>query len=295
VRGFWLLIVLLMTVCLSLGATRALSESYVLRFSDTPALHQAASHDHTAVTMPATAELDNPPVPADQWLVRQGWKQVWPLASAPRHALAFAGPLAQRYLRIATNRNYYIWSRRLDLDPYQFPFLEILWGVDRFPQQAALDVRGRNDRPIVVMLSFGPKVASPSLLPDVPRALAFFWGETETVGVSYTCVMPRNGPEEVRLQCRYPHVQYVALRRGMTGTVHTDRVNLLDVCFVNPLPVPWERRRPACFRSGLEARAPRRPYTGTGLVKWTSRNVSATLSHVLAGTSACAPGGGGEL
>jgi hypothetical protein len=45
---------------------------------------------------------------------------------------------------------------------------------------------------------------------------------------------------------------------------------LLDVCFVNALPVPWERRRPACFRSGLEARAPRRPYTGTGLVKWTS-------------------------
>jgi hypothetical protein len=47
----------------------------------------------------------------------------------------------------------------------------------------------------------------------------------------------------------------------------------LDVCFVNPLPVPWERRRPACFRSGLEARAPRRPYTGTGLVKWTSRRL----------------------
>jgi hypothetical protein len=44
----------------------------------------------------------------------------------------------------------------------------------------------------------------------------------------------------------------------------------LDVCFVNSLPVPWERRRPACFRSGLEARAPRRPYTGAGLVKWTS-------------------------
>jgi hypothetical protein len=192
--------------------------------------------------MPATAELDNPPVPADQWLVRQGWKQVWPLASAPRHALAFAGPLAQRYLRIATNRNYYIWSRRLDLDPYQFPFLEILWGVDRFPQQAALDVRGRNDRPIVVMLSFGPKVASPSLLPDVPRALAFFWGETETVGVSYTCVMPRNGPEEVRLQCRYPHVQYVALRRGMTGTVHTDRVNLLEM-FQQHFPTYWQEHQ----------------------------------------------------
>jgi His/Glu/Gln/Arg/opine family amino acid ABC transporter permease subunit len=57
----------------------------------------------------------------------------------------------------------------------------------------------------------------------------------------------------------------------------------LDVCFVNALPVPWERRRPACFRSGLEARAPRRPYTGTGLVKWTSRRFrigAAGLHHV---------------
>jgi hypothetical protein len=51
----------------------------------------------------------------------------------------------------------------------------------------------------------------------------------------------------------------------------------LDVCFVNSLPVPWERRRPACFRSGLEARAPRRPYTGTGLVKWTSSHPGSSL------------------
>jgi hypothetical protein len=57
----------------------------------------------------------------------------------------------------------------------------------------------------------------------------------------------------------------------------------LDVCFVNSLPVPWERRRPACFRSGLEARAPRRPYTGTGLVKWTSRYAGRSVSELAAG------------
>jgi hypothetical protein len=63
------------------------------------------------------------------------------------------------------------------------------------------------------------------------------------------------------------------LRSGYTNVVWCDldrTTTALDVCFVNSLPVPWERRRPACFRSGLEARAPRRPYTGTGLVKWTS-------------------------
>jgi hypothetical protein len=45
----------------------------------------------------------------------------------------------------------------------------------------------------------------------------------------------------------------------------------LDVCFVNTPPViqtfPWERRRLACFRSGLETRAPRPPSIGKGLVK----------------------------
>jgi hypothetical protein len=45
------------------------------------------------------------------------------------------------------------------------------------------------------------------------------------------------------------------------------RLAPLDVCFVNSLPVPWERRRLACVRSGLEARAPRRLYTGAGLAK----------------------------
>ena len=33
----------------------------------------------------------------------------------------------------------------------------------------------------------------------------------------------------------------------------------------------WECRRLICSRSGLEARSPRKPYTGAGLVTWTSK------------------------
>jgi hypothetical protein len=92
------------------------------------------------------------------------------------------------------------------------------------------------------MVAFGPKVHSPGLLPDVPRALAFFWGETETVGASYTCVTPRNGHADARLQCNYPHVKYIALRRGDAGTVHTDRVNLLDA-FRQHFPEYWQEHQ----------------------------------------------------
>jgi hypothetical protein len=156
--------------------------------------------------------------------------------------LRFAGPSGQRYLRISTNNAYYIWSRSVEIDPHRLPFLEITWGVDRFPRQAALDVYGRNDRPITIMLSFGPKVPSPGIRPDVPRALAFFWGETETVGATYTCVMPRSGRADKRLQCKFPQVKYIALRRGGAGSVHTDRVNLLEY-FRQQFPAYWQEHR----------------------------------------------------
>jgi hypothetical protein len=87
-------------------------------------------------------------------------------------------------------------------------------------------------------------------------------------------IVKLNWEENTRL--RQPHIlgEFMNFKPGSRLEIldsHTVRFIFLDVCFVNSLPVPWERRRPACFRSGLEARAPRRPYTGTGLVKWTSR------------------------
>lgn len=197
--------------------------------------------------------------PAHAWLKQNGWKRVWPKwPFASTQKLAFAGTTAQRYLRLEADQTYYIWSRPINLDPQQQPFLSITWGVDRFPHQAALDMKGRNDRPIVVMVSFGPKVPSPGFRPDVPRALAFFWGETATVGNDYTCIPPRRGPEDARMQCTYPHVKYIALRRAGTGSVHTDQVNLVDA-FRQHFPDYQKRhqRVPPIVAVSFEARSDR--------------------------------------
>ncbi len=220
---------------------QALAEPVILQFTDNPA---PGSRGHEA-----------PQASAKAWLSAQGWQQVWPPALfGPTQSLFFAGPAGQRYLRVYAEKTYYILSRELELDPQTLPWLAITWGVDRFPREAALDLNGRNDRPIVILVSFGEKVGSPGLLPNVPRALAFFWGETEQVGTSYTCVTPRNGPAEMRLQCKYPHVKYVALRQGAPGSVHTDRVNLLEQ-FQAQFPEYWEehRRVPPVVAISLEA------------------------------------------
>jgi hypothetical protein len=117
-----------------------------------------------------------------------------------------------------------------------------------------MDLHDRNDRSIVIMVSFGERVGSSGLLPSVPRALAFFWGETEQVGTAYTCITPRNGPPNVRLQCRYPHVKYLALRQGEAGSVHTDQVNLLQH-FQGQFPDYWQahHRVPQVVAVSIEA------------------------------------------
>jgi len=231
-----------LVMCLGLGVAQTLPEPHVIRFSDLPSTPPAAANGQVAVTIPAASEPEHASVPANTWLKHHDWKQVWPLMPVSGHVLSFAGPAAQRYLRVATDHSYYIWSHPLALDPQQLPFLELTWGVERFPRQAALDLYGHNDRPIVVMVSFGPKLPTPGLLPNVPRALAFFWGETETVGMLYTCVTPRNGHETVRLQCNYPHVKYIALRHGDVDTIHTDRVSLLDL-FRQHFPEYWQEHQ----------------------------------------------------
>ena len=162
-------------------------------------------------TSPSTATLISSPeraapqAPANAWLDQQSWQQVWPPSLfGTQQRLFFAGPPAQRYLRVYADKTFYILARQLELDPQALPWLSITWGVERFPVGAALDLNGRNDRPIVIMVSFGERVGASGLLPSVPRALAFFWGETEQVGTTYTCITPRNGPPDVRLQCQIP-------------------------------------------------------------------------------------------
>ncbi len=45
-----------------------------------------------------------PEVPASAWLWQRGWERVWPLLVEGRTLqLAFAGPPAQRYLRLAAD------------------------------------------------------------------------------------------------------------------------------------------------------------------------------------------------
>jgi hypothetical protein len=244
---------------LGVGISRAVPQGYVLRFADTfPTQDPSATHQDTLAVLPGSAP-EAPAVSANDWLIRNGWKQIWPLRLlGTGKPLFFAGPPTQRYLRLTADDDYYIWTRQLDVDPHERPLLELTWGVERFPQGAALDVADRTDRPLVVLVSFGPKVPAPGLMPSVPRGLAFFWGETETVGALYTCITPKNGPADVRLQCRYPHVKYIAVRRGAAGSVHIDQVNLLEH-FRQQFPDYWQQhqRVPAVVAVSFEVRSDR--------------------------------------
>lgn len=247
----------LFIVLLGLGIGRAVPPTFMLRFSDTLAT-QDTSHQTASAVLPVS-EPEAPAVSANSWLMRHGWKQIWPLhllgAGTP---LFFAGPLTQRYLQLSADDDYYIWTRQINVDPHALPVLELTWSIERFPQGAALDINDRTDRPLVVLVSFGPKVSSPGLIPSVPRGLAFFWGETETVGTLYTCITPKNGPADVRMQCRYPHVKYIALRRGEAGSVHTDQVNLLEH-FQQQFPEYWQQhqRVPLVVAMSFEVRSDR--------------------------------------
>jgi hypothetical protein len=243
-----------------MGVTHASADDYILRFSDTRTQPSIMSHPHHLQFLNASkGKPDIAPKQAESWLKQHGWKQVWPKWFVGDDAQPlFAGPSTQRYLRLAADDTYYIWSRRLELDPNQRRYLNITWSVERFPNQAALDVLGRNDRPIVVMVSFGDKVRSPGLRPNVPRALAFFWDESATVGASYTCVKPKIGNPDARMQCTYPHIKYIALRRSNPGTVHTDRVDLVTL-FRHHFADYWREKQqvPPIVAVSFEARSDR--------------------------------------
>lgn len=253
--GYARLWLALLVLCRMSGSLQASPEAYMIRFSDVPTV-QSGLPDAVPQALPATA-LESPAASATPWLERQRWKQVWPQwPFGGKRELFFAGPHAQRYLRVDADNAFYIWTHQIEIDPQRLPFLTITWGIDRFPQNAALDLYKRNDRSIAIIVSLGSRVASAGLLPDVPRALAFFWGETETLDTLYTCVTPRQGPAEARLQCQYPHVKYIALRRGSAGEVHTDRVNLVEY-FQQYFPDDWraQQRVPSVTGVSFEARS----------------------------------------
>jgi hypothetical protein len=235
----------------TLGLATGQPAAVVLRFTDMASLPSPPP--------PTSPDGNVPEVPASPWLRQQGWERVWPLF-VEDHSLqvTFAGPPAQRYLHLTADKVFTIWAHRLTVDPQQYPILAITWAVERFPSGAALDLPGRNDRALAVVVSLGPTVPSGGLRPDVPRGLAFFWGETETIGQTYTCISPRAGFVGDPLQCVYPHIKYIALRQGGAGTVQTDHVNLLEV-FPQQFPDYWQAHHevPPVVGVSFEARADR--------------------------------------
>ena len=243
-RGFWqrtLLILIVFYLVSSVAWTAP--KAYTIRFSDMP-----------EADVSTIDEAKAPTVPANRWLRRNGWEQVWPFVLIGNgKPLDFDGPPQHRYLRVAAKETFFIWGREVNLDPQEFPVLELVWGVEEFPDGAAMDLYQRNDRAIVVQVLFGDKLPT-SGFPDLPRMLAYFWGETETVGDSYTCVPPREGPAEARIMCIYPHVKYIALRSGGEGGVYTDRVNLLDH-FREQFPDYWREHRQVPTIVGLSFEA----------------------------------------
>jgi hypothetical protein len=246
--------VVVLCVVSTLALAADLPPVVTLRFTDMP-----PQPPLPAPPLSSAPEAVAPEVPASSWLWQHGWERVWPLFVEDRTLqLAFVGPPGQRYLRVAADKTFTVWAHRLTVDPQHQPILAITWAVERFPVGAALDLPGRNDRAIAVIISLGPKVPSGGLRPDVPRGLAFFWGETETVGATYTCIPPRQGLTGDRLPCVYPHIKSIALRRGDAGTVQTDYVNLLEV-FQQQFPDYWQEhhRVPPVVGVRFEARSDR--------------------------------------
>lgn len=243
-RGFWQRMVLVLVVFYVVSfAAVAAPKAYTVRFSDMP-----------GADVRAAAGAEAPAVSANRWLRKNGWKQVWPIVVLGKgKPLDFAGPPHNRFLRVAARESFFIWGSQIKLDPQEFPVLELVWGIEAFPEGAAMDLYQHNDRAIVVQVLFGDKLPTTGF-PDLPRMLAFFWGETETVGHSYTCIPPREGPTDVRLTCVYPHVKYIALRSGGEGGVFTDRVNLLEY-FQEQFPDYWREHQQAPTIVGLSFEA----------------------------------------
>ncbi len=263
----WVIVLIVLSTLLPLSALSQSATSqraqptihtpvYMFRFSDIDSAQPLTSthlntlHSNSAPPSQVTESS------ALSWLERHGWQKVWPrFGMGKDQPLVFAGPKEARYLRLDADDAYYIWTKPFEIGAHQWPILEITWGMERFAEGAALDVYGRSDRPIVVLVSFGPRLTGNNpLLPKVPRGLAFFWGETETVGQSYTCIRPRIGPADIRMLCRYPHIHYIALRQNDAGSVHTEHINLSDH-FQRHFPEYWKehRRMPPVVGISFEA------------------------------------------
>src|SRR5262249_12410889 len=105
IRSFWqCAAALLSVVLLGIGIGRAIPQGYVLRFSDTQSTQDPSVTDQDTLAVLPSSAPEAPAVSANDWLLRNGWKQIWPLRIlGARKPLFFAGPPTQRYLRLTAD------------------------------------------------------------------------------------------------------------------------------------------------------------------------------------------------
>jgi hypothetical protein len=213
--------------CVILSQMGAVADApaFQIRFSDEPGaplllpqqIHNAESGNES-----------NPQKNVKKWFKQHSFKGAYPPFAGTNGRFWFAGPSSQRYLRVQAQDDYFVFAHQLDppVNPQDHPIFEIVWAVDTFPQKASMGVYKRQDRAIVVVISFGDKVSGN--LKNVPRGLAYYWGENDEVGRSYTCIVPAGAPAGHQQACTYPHVKYIPLQRGDSGRVKRSRVNLVE-------------------------------------------------------------------
>ena len=192
----------------------AIPETYTLRFSDVPAT--------ATLSQPLSGA---PQAPANIWPTSSTGNRWPPSLFGAQQRLFFAGPPAQRYLRVYADKTFYILARQLELDPQALPWLSITWGVERFPLTRRWISTVATTAPSRHGVVWRPHSAS-GLLPSVPRPWRFLGKPSRLARC--TRVSRHVRPSDIRLQCKYPHVKYIALRHGEAGSIHTDQVNLLE-------------------------------------------------------------------
>ena len=225
-RMIWAAIVIILSCLCGVSVhADATPSSYVIRFSDEP---QAALLRPDQI-QPATNHNEvNPQKKVNEWFSQNDFKGAYPMWAKADGRFWFAGPPGQRYLRVQAQDAYFIFVKQLDQPIHlnERSILEIVWAVDTFPDDASMGVYNRQDRAVVVVISFGDKVRGN--WKNVPRGLAFYWNESDTIGQSYTCIKPEGGPPGHQQACTYPHVKYIPLQKGHPKHVKRDRVNLTD-------------------------------------------------------------------
>ncbi len=226
--------------------------AFQLRFSEEPnapmILPQQIHHSESVKEI-------NPQTNVKKWFKQHAWKGAYPPFAGLNGRLWFAGPPGQRYLRIHAQDDYFIFAHQLDspANLHNHPIFEIVWVVDTFPHNASMGLYNRHDRAVVVVLSFGDKVSGN--LKNVPRGLAFYWGENDEVGRSYTCITPEGAPSGHQQACTYPHVKYIPLQRGESGRVKLNRVNLVETFTTHFPDYVQQHGMPPLTAIAIEARS----------------------------------------